>query len=34
MDGEFNIARWKVDGALLNQRVCKVVAKKIQMKSI
>ncbi len=28
MDGEFNIARWKVDGALLNQRVCKVVAKR------
>ena len=27
MDGEFNIARWKVDGALLNQRVCKIVAK-------
>lgn len=27
MDGEFNIARWKVDGALLNQRVCKVIAK-------
>ena len=27
MDGEFNIAKWKVDGALLNQRVCKVVAK-------
>ena len=27
MDGEFNIARWKVDGALLNQRVCKVTAK-------
>lgn len=28
MDGEFNIARWKVDGALLNQRVCKIVAKR------
>ncbi len=27
MDGEFNIARWKVDGALLNQRVCKIVTK-------
>lgn len=27
MDGEFNIARWKVDGALLNQRVCKIVAR-------
>ena len=27
MDGEFNIARWKTDGALLNQRVCKVTAK-------
>lgn len=27
MDGEFNIARWKIDGALLNQRVCKVVVK-------
>ena len=27
MDGEFNIARWKVDGALLNQRICKIVAK-------
>ena len=27
MDGEFNIARWKCDGALLNQRVCKLVAK-------
>ncbi len=27
MDGEFNVARWKIDGALLNQRVCKVVAK-------
>lgn len=28
MDGEFNIARWKNDGALLNQRVCKLTAKK------
>ena len=28
MDGEFNIARWKCDGALLNQRVCKLIAKK------
>ena len=27
MDGEFNIARWKSDGALLNQRVCKLTAK-------
>ena len=27
MDGEFNIARWKCDGALLNQRVCKLSAK-------
>lgn len=27
MDGEFNIAKWKTDGALLNQRVCKLVAK-------
>ena len=27
MDGEFNIARWKCSGALLNQRVCKLVAK-------
>lgn len=27
MDGEFNIARWKNDGALLNQRVCKLSAK-------
>ncbi len=27
MDGEFNIARWKSEGALLNQRVCKVTAK-------
>ena len=28
MDGEFNIARWKSDGALLNQRVCKLTVKK------
>ena len=28
MDGEFNIARWKSDRALLNQRVCKLTAKK------
>ena len=28
MDGEFNIARWKCDGALLNQRVCRLIAKK------
>lgn len=27
MDGEFNIARWKSGNALLNQRVCKIVAK-------
>lgn len=27
MDGEFNIARWKIEGALLNQRVCKLTAK-------
>ena len=27
MDGEFNIARWKSQEALLNQRVCKVSAK-------
>ena len=27
MDGEFNIARWKSDDALLNQRVCKLSAK-------
>ena len=26
MDGEFNIARWKGGKALLNQRVCKIVA--------
>ena len=28
MDGEFNIARWKSGKALLNQRVCKITAKK------
>ena len=28
MDGEFNIARWKSVDALLNQRVCKISAKK------
>ena len=28
MDGEFNIARWKSRDALLNQRVCKISAKK------
>ena len=27
MDGEFNIARWKSQNALLNQRVCKITAK-------
>ena len=27
MDGEFNIARWRSRDALLNQRVCKIVAK-------
>ena len=27
MDGEFNIARWKIRNALLNQRVCKITAK-------
>ena len=27
MDGEFNIARWKCSGALLNQRVCKLTPK-------
>lgn len=27
MDGEFNIAPWKSDDALLNQRVCKITAK-------
>ena len=27
MDGEFNIARWKCSGALLNQRVCKLRTK-------
>ena len=28
MDGEFNIAKWKSLDALLNQRVCKITAKK------
>lgn len=28
MDGEFNIARWKGGNALLNQRVCKITARK------
>ena len=27
MDGEFNIARWKISGALLTQRVCKLAVK-------
>ncbi|MBE5881437.1 MAG: methyltransferase domain-containing protein, partial [Lachnospiraceae bacterium] len=27
MDGEFNIARWKSREALLNQRVCRIIAK-------
>ena len=27
MDGEFNIARWSSNEALLNQRVCKIIAK-------
>ena len=27
MDGEFNIARWKSNEALLNQRVCKITAR-------
>lgn len=27
MDGEFNIARWQSQDALLNQRVCRVIAK-------
>lgn len=26
MDGEFNIARWQSDNALLNQRVCRIVS--------
>ena len=26
MDGEFNIARWNFDDALLNQRVCRIIA--------
>lgn len=29
MDGEFNIAEWKGDDALLNQRVCKIIANDI-----
>ena len=29
MDGEFNIAEWKGDDALLNQRVCKIIANEI-----
>ena len=29
MDGEFNIAEWKGNDALLNQRVCKIVANDI-----
>ena len=28
MDGEFNIAQWKIDGAVLNQRVCKLTPHK------
>ena len=28
MDGEFNIARWKIENALLNQRVCRIKARK------
>ena len=28
MDGEFNIARWNSSEALLNQRVCRIIAKK------
>ena len=27
MDGEFNISKWMCDGALLNQRVCKLIPK-------
>lgn len=27
MDGEFNIAKWKSNDALLNQRVCKVTVR-------
>ena len=27
MDGEFNIARWQSEDALLNQRVCKIIPK-------
>ena len=29
MDGEFNIAEWKGKDALLNQRVCKIIANDI-----
>ena len=29
MDGEFNIAEWEGENALLNQRVCKIIANKI-----
>lgn len=29
MDGEFNIGKWKSKEALLNQRVCKIIPKKI-----
>ena len=29
MDGEFNIAEWKGDDALLNQRVCKIITNDI-----
>ena len=29
MDGEFNIAEWKGENALLNQRVCKIITNKI-----
>ena len=32
MDGEFNIAEWKGENALLNQRVCKIIANKIKDK--
>lgn len=32
MDGEFNIAEWKGSDALLNQRVCKIIANKIKDK--
>lgn len=33
MDGEFNIAPWKSDEALLNQRVCKVSSKSADVSS-